>query len=323
MPATIIETHGSRSFVIGVNSGTAVWTYFVHGEEDEAAVDVLVQNTAPEQWYAFTRDNIDAKRRNRLDQWDVTVNYKILAYEVATGDLPAPGSVPTGDPVGNPAPAPSPSASPPADEQILDGVTFSVTLENEHIDRSLATVTSAVKLGPDAVGEFNEKYGAIPGKIGGLIGVVLDGNGGKKIMGCDKGSPVATVRKKATIQGMNFRFLRTLMLMAGKSNHAAWWIFGEEDAAFVGCEGQQLDFAGRFEMTFEWLYRLPVENKVWGTVPSSTGGADIDLVATKRGMQFVWFGYAERMVNGEPVPRVNEVFVERIFETDDFNWLGI
>ncbi len=318
MPGTIIETHGSRSFTIGVNSGSATWLFFVFGESDEAAVDVLVRDTAPETWYAYTRDNVDCKRRNRLDQWDVTVNYKLLPYAVATADLPPAGSIPTGDPVGNPAPAPSPSSSPPDENSLLDGTTFSITLENEHVDRSEKTVTSAVKLGPDAVGEWNEKYG-------GLIGVVLDGNGGMKVMGCEKGSPVANIRRKATIEGMTHRYFRTLMKMCGKTNYNDWWIFGTEDAQFVGCEGQQLDLAGRFELTFEFLHRQPIENKVWGTVPNTTagGGADIDLVATKRGMQFVWFSYKERMVDGLPTMRVAEVFVERIHETDDFNWLGI
>lgn len=310
MPATIVETHGSRSFVIGVNSGSAVFTYFVFGETDEAAVDVLVQDTAPEQWYAYTRDNIDAKRRNRLDQWDVTVNYRILPYEVDTADLPTSGEGPSGDPVGNPAPAPSPSSSPPPEEAVLDGTSFSITLETEHIKRSVATVASAT-----LVGERNDKYG-------GLIGVSLDGNGGKNVMGCDKGSPVANIRRKATIQGMTYRYFKTLMKMCGRTNFRPWWIFGEEDAQFVGCEGQQLDFAGRFDMTFEFLHRQPIENKVWGTAVDAHG-TEVDLVATKRGMQFIWFGYAERMVDGVPQMRVNEVFVERIHETDDFDYLGI
>ena len=154
MPATIVETHGSRSFVIGVNSGSAVFTYFVFGETDEAAVDVLVQDTAPEQWYAYTRDNIDAKRRNRLDQWDVTVNYRILPYEVDTADLPTSGEGPSGDPVGNPAPAPSPSSSPPPEEAVLDGTNGDLFL------------TKVVTTLAESVFETSGKVLRVPGKRG-------------------------------------------------------------------------------------------------------------------------------------------------------------
>jgi hypothetical protein len=300
MPGTMIELHGSRTFNVSVTGGSAKFLYYLHGESDEATAYDLVLSTSPATWFDYTRAEIDMSNRPTLDQWFPVVNYSLPVFPPG-GTLP--GGV-TGEIAGtDTAPATSPSSSPPAPGEVLSGLSFTVSTEQQHVQRSLETIS---KTGLTVGGVT-----ATPPDLKGLIGVTSD----KKIEGVDIPVSIATITMKRTIPPITAGYFRNLLYLCGKTNANQWWIFNYEEGLFNGCNGQMKD-SGEFDCNFEFKFQA---------TKTDIYIREGLIVPEKKGWNHLWTmnrlekdGTANEMVE-----RPYAAYVERIIDTVDFTWLGI
>lgn len=299
MPGTIVELQGSRTYSVSVTGGTATFLYYIHGETDEAAAYDLVLNESPEEWFKFTRSDINMNNRPTTDQWFPVVTYTLPVFGQ---DSPA-GSGDASS--GNPAPD-SPSSSPPSPTDLVDGVAFSIGLENQHVTKSLETFSR------------HGLEGVVPKDFKGLIGVTLDG----KVEGVDIGIPVASLTVKRTLPTMTAQYFKNLLYLAGKTNNQPWWIFQNEEGLFVGASGQQKG-SGEFELNYEFKYSKS-EVDIVIREPDVPGGEGLK-VELKRGWHYLWVHYREELdaTANARVERPFSAYVERVYPTADFNYLGI
>lgn len=295
MPGTIIELQGSRTYSVNVTGGEATFLYYIHGETDETAAYDLVLNEAPAEWFRFTRSDIDMSNRPTLDQWWPVVKYTLPVYQLDSP--PSPGGA-----SGNTDPPPSPSSGSPSSSDVLSGISVSIATESQHVYKSIRTI-SQTGLG-----------GAAPADFKGLIGVTADG----KVEGADAMFPVATLQVKKTIPTLTAGYFLDLLYCAGKTNAAQWWIFGQEEGLFVGASGQSKP-SGEFEINYEFKYSKTKNNIV---IREDGGGITVPV---KRGWHYLWVAYRQEKdaaVNAI-IERPIAAYVERIYETVNFNWLAI
>lgn len=293
MPGLIQELRDSRTFDVNVTGGTAQFKYVITGETDESAAYDLVLAESPDQWFGYTRDNIDMKNRPALGVWFPVVNYSIPVYNVAASSLPTA-------PVTDPAPTSSPSSSAPAAGSTLAGVSVSVALENQRVYQSIKTIDKG------AVG------GGVPRNYAGLIGVAKG-----EVEGVEIGVPVANIVYKKTIPYLTAGYFKNLIALCGKTNEEAWWLFQPEEGLFVGCNGQSKG-TGEFEIDYEFRYAI-TERDI-----TIVEGEDDGLVCPeKRGWHYLWVANQDKVVGGVKVQQPKEYYVEQVYKTDKFTRLGI
>lgn len=293
MPGLIQELRDSRTFDVNVTGGTAQFKYVLTGETDESAAYDLVLSESPGQWFGYTRDNIDMKNRPALGVWFPVVNYSLPVFE--------PGApLPSGNPVTDPAPASSPSSTPPASGDVLTGVSCVIATENQHIIRSLETISRT-----PATGVTSEDFKQ-------LIGVSGSGKDAR-VEGTDIPIPVATITMKRTLPALTAGYFRQLLYCCGKTNAEPWWLFNYEEGLFVGCNGQ-FKGTGEFEADFEFKFSP--------TLTDINVGNGI-TVPEKKGWNYLWVRYGKAAGASQLVETPLEAYVERVIDTIGFTWLGV
>lgn len=307
MPATLIELHGSRNFEVNVTGGSATFLYYLHGTSSETEAYDAVLTGSPGEWFGYTRDKIDMSKREAPDQWWPVVSYSLPVFNLSD-PLPTGEAGPTGFP-GDTPPASSPSSAPPASGDLLDGISVSIGLENQHVQHSLKTVYSAA-VGGDAP------------NCNRLIG--LSGSGADtKIEGVDIGVAVANIVYRRTIPYLTAGYFKNILSLCGTTNEEAWWLFKAEEALFAGCNGQTKG-TGEFEINFEFKYsRTKYDIDVTGQVDGH--GVPLLIVPEKRGWHYLWTKNQKQKdaVANAMVERPFAVYIEQVYETSNFKWLGI
>lgn len=295
MPGTIVELHDSRTFAVDQTGGKATFKYYLHGESDEATAYELVRTTSPATWYDYVRDTIDMNERIGLDQWMPVVHYSVPVFQ-PTDPLPS------GNAATDPAPA---GGSPPGDGEALGGVSFTIGLENQHVTRSLETIESKGK-GGAAAPDFKR-----------LIGVTADG----KVEGVDIGAPVATINRRVTIPYLSAGYFKNLIYLIGKTNAEPYWLFNYEEALLAGVSGQDKG-GGGFEMNIEFKYSQTKTNIV--VRPDDPPGSGI-TIDEKKGWHYLWVAYKPEKDStaNAIVERPIAAYVERVYDTVGFEWLGV
>lgn len=289
MPPLIVELHGSRTFDVNVTGGTAKFLYYVAGVESEADAYDLVLGTSPGTWYGYSRATIDMSNRPTLGQWFPVVNYEIPVYQ--------PGTVPpTGDGPGGATPPAGGSPSTPGANDVLGGVSVSLTLEPQHYTASRKTVSRT------------GRNGAAAPDYGGLINV-QEG----KVEGVDVGVPVATLQVQSTLPYLTAGYFKNLMWVCGSTNLYKWWIFDEEEALFVGAQGQS-KASGECELSYEFRYIK--------TVPFVSIDNGAIVTPEKRGHHYLWVSYKKRVDANELAPRPIAAYIEQVYDAKNFDWIG-
>lgn len=293
MAATILELHGSRTFSVDTTGGTAKFLYYIGGEPDEAAAYDLVLANSPATWYGYTRSTIDMNERPTLNQWWPVVNYTIPVGQPTN-------TPPMGDGPGGATPPASSGA--PANNATIDNLSFSITTESQHVQRSLSTISRTGLGGSPAPDAKN------------LIGVTQDG----KVEGVDILVPVATLQLKSTIPYLTVGYFKNLLWVCGSTNQYPWWIAKEEEMLFTGASGQQKG-SGEMEVNYEFKY---IKTKTNITIRSDSGEL---VVAEKRGHHYLWtMNRLEKDATANVmVERPYAAYVEKVYDSKPFEWLGV
>lgn len=302
MPGVIKELFDSRTFSIDQTGGSATFRYYIHGESDERAAYELVIANAPVEWYSFVRDTVDMGSRIGINQWMPVVNYSVPVFQ--PNEAPPPGNAQT-DPPPSPPPPPAGGGGGGGGGESLGGVSFTIGLENQHVYKSLETI------------EKKGKGGAAAADFKRLIGVTADG----KVEGVDIGVPVATINRRVTLPYLSVDYFKNLIYLVGRTNADPWWLFSYEEGLFVGASGQDKG-GGGFEVNFEFKYSATKKNIV--IRPDDPAGTGITIVE-KKGWHYLWVAYKPEIdtVANAMVERPVAAYVERVYDTGGFSWLGI
>lgn len=290
MPPRIDELRDSRTFSVDVTGGTAVWRFVILGQPDEAAAYDMVLNEAPATWFGYTRSNINMDDRPNLGIWFPVVTYTIPVFPLGT---PPPSGDAGG---GGPPPA---GGSPPSDNSEVGGkISFSLSLESQHVTRSLKSISRT------------GLNGATAPDPKGLVGVRADG----EVDGVDIGVAVASFQVKATIPNLTYAHLKNLLYCCGRTNERPWWFFKEEEGYLVGINGQ-CKGSGETELSYDFRYSR--------TRPSVNIRPGLQT-SEKRGWHYLWTMNKKEQdnVNDPPVVRPIAAYVDQIFETAEFAYLG-
>lgn len=179
---------------------------------------------------------------------------------------------------------------------------FSIQTKQTHITHSLETIESYV-----AAGEAETDYKQ-------AINVVGDG-GEERIEGVD--IPVAELTWQETlylpIASFTSSYLNVLKAAVGKTNDAAFRIWGEQEVMLQGVSGRP---AGDLvELTFQFASEESKTGITIGTIAN----------IAKKGWEYLWVASRDiHDADGERIrPQPQQVNVEKVIETYDYTLLGI
>lgn len=295
MPLTVNELN-ERSWD-GTNRLVTKW--IVYRSDDEAEVLLAVLNGTPDYIGSFTRE---AKNIGRQDVgggvWSVTVPYGV-------GDVPStelPGSVapPGGGEPGKPAP-PQPENNAPVGPEW----TWVTSGGTTHITQSLKTIYSIRRQDPAVL----PNVGLDPAFYGGAIGVTKDG----KVEGCDIYSPSIRITYTTKAPGLTHKYMRMVEDMTPTVN----------SKPILGRAKGEVLFLGATEN-----YRAAEGPSLVAEFLVSKNRTNIELapgliVPDKNGWDYLWVTYATVTTKGVTGETPLDAFVERVYEYDDLNKLGL
>lgn len=196
-------------------------------------------------------------------------------------------------------------ARPPGTSQIR----YRTTGGTQHVSNSLSTRHAYPQEGETAV------------DFGNAVNVGSDST----VEGFDKYVPVLewTETHVFTPEQVTPEKLTTWYRMTGTTNVAPWRIFAAEECLFLGIEGGERD-DGNHEITFS--FSATPNALINGIGPiTGTDGPDNTKI-DKRGWDLLWVWYKEAVddLTGKhllPIPQ--QVNVEKVYESTDFNELGL
>jgi hypothetical protein len=254
--------------------------------------------------YQYVRDNTDlyfdglVRGRIQADPvgggvWEVEVPYGVP--DAATGGTPA-GEDPPIPVTSNEGPAANQSLDPA--DPAMNGMEVSVDFsgQTKHITQSITTVHS-VKRGGGVAPDFKR-----------AIGVSKSG-----VAGCDVYAPHTEITITQKAPSFTLARLRTLQALVGRWNEQQWWGFEPGQALYLGGSGQA---AQRGQWTFS--HKVAVgENLVDVEVCEGLTLPSVDA------WDYVWFFYADSVVDGLAVVLPDAAYVEQVYFPGDFSLLGV
>ena len=184
---------------------------------------------------------------------------------------------------------------------------FEVGAESQHVTQSLETINS---------------YGLAPPAFDGAIGVSAEG-GNQRVQGIDVGvgffrwsethyltnATVTAAYRKAVADLVNTPINDDTFRVAPGSGTT----FAAGTVRFLGARGTQR--ADDWEITFSFAYS-----------PEVTFAIDLQGVPTnitKGGWEYVWYYYQQDASGADLITRPKFAYVERVYESGDFDDLGI
>lgn len=167
---------------------------------------------------------------------------------------------------------------------------------------------------------FLEATGVIktPGSLwDGAIGV---GYGGGEVAGTDIVIPVLAYSERHVFPNSDVTdaFIGNIFKLTGRTNNAPYKSFKADECLFLGAAGGKESATGPWTIDYKWAGSPNVPASPGLTVGSITGIA-------KKGWEYLWAYYVPKddtTINAM-VTKVSAVVVEQVYDSDDFNLLGI
>jgi len=181
-----------------------------------------------------------------------------------------------------------------------DSFGFRIGGQQTHLTHSIAT--------QDSVGGLDYQ---------GAMNVRPDGT----VAGVDILVPAVTftmTRTKTSAQ-LTPTYKRTLSLLVGKVNSDVFEGYQPGELLLSDVSGQQADTGEDIRLTFSFS---ALENKTGIVIVPGEGG-DPDLTVDKKGHEYLWVQYADKLAGGIVVQRPIAGFVEQVYEAAAYSGLGI
>lgn len=307
---------------------TKTLRYIVLGASDTDEIDEDVRSVAntPGTFEGLTRMDYSA------DEQGGGVYFVDVEYGVPTAENPALGDTPLVDQV-------APEAAPPFDGQGDDGnppdtdsgpsqtgndndqlgpeYSFEITGKTVKVLQSIATVEgygiNGVKLSthPLIVPNYKQAINVRGGADGGIDGVEL-------------GSSSGGFRWTYTAR---FRFitrayLRTLAELAGTVNDATYFGFASGESLFYSASGNyEKSSASPWKISFAFeIARNETDIVIHGALGAPATSL---IVAAKRGHDYLWCVYGDKILPGKVAPLAEFAYVEQVYKYKNHKLLGI
>lgn len=195
----------------------------------------------------------------------------------------------------SPPPPPAPSPTDP----IGNEYSFDISGVTEKITQSKETVYTAGK-------------GDVAPDTKRAIGVTADG----QVEGCERISPKFELSISKTFGYITLGYIGTLMRMVGTTNASTFYGFSAGEVLLMGASGgpENNQSTSKAKVTFKF-----------GIAPNLTGVTVSDDIASvnKKGWEYLWVAYGNSMSSGKMTQQPSAVYVERIYDSSNFDNLGI
>lgn len=291
MPITVYESHGSRNLEVA-ESGTGYELLFVvTGTEDAGeAADAVLLATSP-TLFGMVRKSIKP-REIATGFWNVSLNY-------TPGNITEALQAPLGEPGGPETTTPEPAGGDPID----DNISVSFGGGQTHILLSKATVAK-YKAGV---------AGSVPPDNKRAIGLTREG-----VEGCDVVVPQITFTIPRKRRVVTWDYFRVLCRMVGKTNNAT----------FRGYERRSLlylppSLSGNLRTGWEILHNIGYNEDLPPGDPRLQVTDDLNLEEGRRGWDYTWFTFPERIVGNIKYAQPTAAYVEQVYDEANFGDLEL
>lgn len=277
-----------RNFRLGEGRPTDRLQFFITGAFTELEAEAAIAAAVPVEFNGLWLLNVDATE-DGVGYWRGSANYGI-----PQGGTAAPAQL--GPPGTSPPPPPPPAPNDPLGPEW----SFDTTGGTRHITTSKQTRQA----------EVGSTFSAPDTQR--AIGANKDGS----VEGCDIVVPRFEFSTTRKLGALSLNYIKTLIDLTGTLNQDLFLgVFAAESMLFLGASGQYRDNDG-----WSVVYRFAgAPNRSAINIGSSN---PLDRIAPK-GHDYIWCTFETKVSNGFAVQTPAAAFVERVYDTADFNKLGL
>lgn len=294
MAVKFYERFNSRDLEVTTRDGTALLKWCAITTAGEPSTDVYAQAVSfcPVAFGGLIRDRIRVTPQGG-PVFDVEVSYGVLTADGPAGNTPGTSNPPAG------------GESPTDSEGFTPGFSCEITAQTVHITQSIET---RFRRTPND--------GAAPGVGTGpnyekAIQVTKDG-----VAGCDITAGAAQFTLQAVRGTFTRGYLKKLRSIVGKTNDRVWSGFPRGEVTYRGATVQDAADGGLGRFNLAHKFEL-AENEVNIDVGNGI------TVPDKRGWEYLWCAYEEKVVGNFVLWVPAAAFVETVVKEADFREIEI